>query len=74
MSKPDDGGSVFPHKEYTGLINPGISLRDSFALKGVDAFPLLSGRRDLSHREFAVWCYQFADAMLAERSKGGAAC
>ena len=75
MSKTNDGGPVYPHKEYSGKTTPGMSLRDKFALKGVDAYPLTAGRCDLSSRELAAWCYQFADAMLAARdsSKGGAA-
>ena len=51
-----------------------LTLRDRFALKGIEAYFLTSPRRDLAEREVADWCYRFADAMLKARDakKGGA--
>ena len=73
MSKPD-GGPAFPHvadamyQGMDGLItrqitNNGMTLRDYFAGQAMTNCPM-NGCVDA-----AEWCYQRADAMLAERDK-----
>ena len=47
---------------------PEMSLRDQFALKGLESIPFQTPRRDYTEREVAVMCYRFADAMMAARS------
>lgn len=76
MSTMDDGGPVFPHKEYSGMTTPGLSLRDHFATTGIDpGIRELNAKGDLSPESLAQFCYRFADAMLVARAakKGGAA-
>ena len=73
----NDGGPAFPHHETTSTGEPfhdhlGMTLRDWFAgqaLAGMMACPDCSG----TEAEFAASAYRNADAMLAARSKGGAA-
>ena len=42
---------------------------DNFAVAGIDAYKLTTTRSDLSTREVAAFCFQFAKAMMAEREK-----
>ena len=83
MSTPNDGGSISPimtnsrfidHQTMTeDVLTPkgGLSIRDYFAAAAMQAY--LSGRkvdgRDTLHEYVAITCYQYADAMLAERNK-----
>lgn len=73
-----DGGPAFPHKNpnYDGNWDKepqrgGMSLRDYFA--GQALAGLLGGRGGPIQRKFlsdeASLCYEYADAMLAERNK-----
>lgn len=75
-----DGGPAFPYgtketrwlygnEDVTQGNEPGMSLRDWFAGQ---ALPGIAFDCGLEHSEAAERCYQFADAMLAERAKGGA--
>jgi hypothetical protein len=70
VSAPKDGGPAFPASREqwdTGLW--GMTLRDYFAgkaLQGTQANP--DGWT--SNEKCAAWCYQMADAMLAERERG----
>lgn len=78
---PYDGGPAFPRPEsrgssgaVTGHSQAGMSLRDWFAGKAlpVVAMPDANGRFTQDPEILASWAYALADAMLAERAKGGA--
>ena len=71
-----DGGPVYPCKTYTQSGHPngesmGMTLRDYFA--GQALAGLLGGRGGPIQGKFlsdeASLCYQYADAMIAERGK-----
>lgn len=49
-----------------------MSLRDYFAAKALIGLFEFHGSGLLSEQEMAEAAYRFADAMLAEREKGGA--
>lgn len=75
MSKINDGGPAFPLENPRHLENgelfkqfPGMTLRDWFAGQALH-IPELRG--ETPHR-VADWAYSLADAMFAEREKGGA--
>lgn len=72
MTTINDGGPAFPvADENQGWGSPGMSLRDWFAgqaLAGLLADPATSP----DHSLVARVCYNYADAMLAARAKGGA--
>jgi hypothetical protein len=78
MSKINDGGTAFPvipPVDETGRTavgypypDPGMSLRDWFAGQALH-IPELRGE---TPQRVADWAYSLADAMLAEREKGGA--
>ena len=67
MSRPDDGGPAFPVE--IAFQYEGMSLRDYFAAQA------LAGHRaadvHLPSTDAARLAYLDADAMLAEREKGG---
>lgn len=78
MSARDDGGPAFPlpDKEPNGngdvipqWTQPGMTLRDYFAAHA----PELPIPPQIDLKAYAAakakWCYWYADAMLAERSK-----
>ena len=80
MSTPtNDGGPVFPQDivirhpngESAVLRHIGMSLRDWFAGQALVALPHMGCGCDLENDELAAAAYQIADAMLAERAKGG---
>lgn len=63
--KINDGGPAFPGYHLA----PGMTLRDYFAgqaLQGLCADSELS----TTQQRMAKWCFEVADAMLAERAKG----
>ena len=74
MSNPeklDDGGSAFPHKTYSGMNEPGISVRDFFAglaMQGIlaGALPIVKNEDPLA--KVADAAYKMADAMLEARA------
>lgn len=66
--KINDGGRAFPH----GLSQDGMTLRDYFAAKAMEK--LLTADSVWVFEITARQCYQMADAMIAEREKGGAEC
>lgn len=72
MSKPYDGGPAFPWREEDGAggynQHVGMSLRDWFAGKALAGMPW---SMEITAKEQAKECYAIADAMLAERLKGG---
>jgi hypothetical protein len=73
VSEPNDGGAAFPtlvelgFGEFRREIAPGMSLRDYFAAKAMQTLIAanVSGGPDLT----AGAAYDYADAMLAGRSK-----
>ena len=76
-SETKDGGPAFPggiDKDHEMFQRPhfrGMSLRDYFAgqaLAGLVAGPAVLG----ACKDIALCAYALADAMLAERAKGGA--
>ena len=86
MSDINDGGPAFPvphlvtvHGEVVNHgATGGMSLRDYFAAKAMGHLsqPLLKAMAQQgippNCHEVAKLCYEIADAMLAERAKGGA--
>lgn len=74
----DNGGPAFPsHGSMGEVTHEGMSLRDHFAGEALNA---VIGGRSWSHIDqdhiMEVWAqaaYAVADAMLAERAKGGVA-
>lgn len=78
MSATNDGGSAFPRpmgeRANTNQYNhaqTGMTLRDWFAGQALVALPHIGCGCDLGNDELAAASYQIADAMLAEREKGG---
>ncbi|WP_186112051.1 hypothetical protein [Burkholderia gladioli] len=73
-SKPADGGPAFPvntQRFEDGSINvypePGMTLRDYFAAKAMQAFLGLYPEFDHVVEEVSADAYQMADAMLKAR-------
>jgi hypothetical protein len=74
-----DDGPAFPRQQFRGSSfddfdagSEGMSLRDYFAAKALIGLFEFHGSGLLSEQEMAEAAYRFADAMLAEREKGGA--
>ena len=75
-TKPNDGGPAYPIHIPAGSgcgphIHEGMTLRDHFA--GLAMQGMLASETVDAVEEFARVAYRLADAMLAEREKGGAA-
>ena len=68
----NEGGPAFPVVDMSKTQCLGMTLRDWFA--GQALVGAVAGGRGLviSHTMFASSAYAIADAMLAEREKGGA--
>lgn len=77
-TKPNDGGPAYPmhvpaHSGFGPHEHPGMTLRDHFAglaMQGMFYHPALWDNSPGTHAQNA---YAYADSMLAEREKGGAA-
>ena len=70
MDKRDDGGPAFPGERVDMRFMdraPGMSLRDYFAAQALAMF-----NPGIPRKIIAETAYALADAMLAERQKGGA--
>jgi hypothetical protein len=73
-NEQEDGGPAFPFVE-TDLVcgtrfDPGMSLRDYFAAKAMQAMLSIEQvHLDHGETEIAVWSYQQADAMLKIRKE-----
>jgi hypothetical protein len=69
----DTGGPAYPcdtplTDEGDVLVNPGMTLRDYFAIHSLGGAMTQRGFADeLTFEEKAVWVYQMADAMLKAR-------
>ena len=81
MNNPiNDGGSAFPseqgetqNNEWNQTYQPGMTLRDYFAGQAL-AGAIANHQYDFGYtdpQEMATCYYEIADAMLAERLKGG---
>jgi hypothetical protein len=55
------------------IVNPGMTLRDYFAAKALQAMATRSDMDGVAYDKLAAYAYDYADAMLAERSKSEAA-
>ena len=66
----DTGGPAFPFWcDSNGLANfQGMTLRDYFAAKAMQGL-LACPKGEGENEKYAQWSYEYADAMLAERSK-----
>ena len=64
MNNDKTGGAAFPHVS-THMDRTGMSLRDYFAGQ------LITQLEAFSPEEAAALAYRVADAMIAEREKGG---
>lgn len=64
----DTEGPAFPHSRL-GSDADGMTLRDYFAAKAMQAHITHDGSDDAHEVGVARWAYELADAMLAERSK-----
>jgi hypothetical protein len=71
---PKDGGPAFPsHGSMGEVSHEGMSLRDYFAAKAMQAFIIrgFSGQRDMGSAEYdetvSRFAYESADAMLRAR-------
>jgi len=74
---PKDGGPAFPsHGSMGEVSHEGMSLRDYFAAKAMQAFIIrgFSGQRDMGSAEYdetvSRFAYESADAMLKAREVG----
>jgi hypothetical protein len=78
MEKTNDGGPAFPqaqcercgvdHEAHTDT-DAGMSLRDYFAAKAMQALIARGSERKDPYTDIADHAGRFADAMLAERAK-----
>jgi hypothetical protein len=75
VSNYDDSGPAFPvHETPDSTDSPGMTLRDYFAAKAMQAL-IAKGMDDYTKRAskgvpvIAGYAYEYADAMLQERAK-----
>lgn len=63
---------AFPGEKNTtnkSTLNSGMTLRDYFAAKAMQAYVQNNYRMDLKDEDIAIYAYQIADAMMKEREK-----
>jgi hypothetical protein len=69
----DTGGPAFPtttaNCDNMDPHGEGMTLRDYFAAKAMQAHITHDGSDDIRETGVARWAYEMADAMLAERNK-----
>lgn len=83
MSNQPNGGPAFPFgrqviaENYLGVEReiesnqPGMTLRDYFAAKAMQGSLADPNVDPTDHKDdFARWCYEVADAMIAARGEG----
>ena len=76
-NKIEDGGPAFPFGQVSettgqpinGFFNPGMSLRDWFAGQVVAGLCANSRLEQSKCASLVLGAYEYADAMLAQRSK-----
>ena len=66
MTRNKTGGAAFPLESDYGS-QPGMTLRDYFAGQALVGLVVLKGKPEYQ----ALAAYMLADAMIAEREKGG---
>lgn len=64
--KNKTGGPAFPSWKEDGAFAYGMTVRDYFAAKAMQAAISKHGFYD-DEKVFAIWCYETADAMLKAR-------
>ena len=69
MNNDKTGGAAFPHVS-THMDRTGMTLRDYFAGQAITRFDL-EEFAEYNPDEAAALAYRVADAMIAEREKGG---
>ena len=69
MKDVNTGGPAFPHRAYSGLPEPGMTLRDYFAAKAMQGLLAQSQGTALGSlvETAADYAYAMADAMLKAR-------
>ena len=80
MNGDKDGGQAFPLSVHPGhgygpkaSTEPGMTLRDWFAGQALASTAKMENPQGgYDSTAISEWCYSMADAMLAEREKGGA--
>jgi hypothetical protein len=72
--KIDDGGPAFPTAADNGhsTNQDGMSLRDYFAAAALQGFLSNQALATIHQSELAKGAYEYADAMIEARKKGGA--
>ena len=65
MSNTNTGGPAFPTGTGVTPYNPGMTLRDYFAAKAMQA--VIARGDDTNRPGMAEWSYAMADAMLKAR-------
>lgn len=71
MTILNNGGPAFPHSDSV-LYQQGMSLRDYFAGQALEGILAEFFHHENEAQSAAIRAYAMADAMLAERAKGGA--
>ena len=70
MSSDNNGGAAFPAPLHAHQVERGMSMRDYFAAKAMQAAATnTDGANGSTFNQRAEWAYMQADAMLKERSK-----
>lgn len=68
-NKYDDGGPAYPFHNLEVHGNPGMSLRDAFAMAAMQGAMANCDVKETAMSR-AEWAYEIADAMLRARSQG----
>lgn len=73
------GGAAYPRNHVPGMVTtdgsgrqyhtPFIPAQEGMTLRDYFAAAALGGLADVESEAAAKWCYEMADAMLAERDK-----
>ncbi len=72
MEKQKHGGPAFPNSKQVGDVQikeVGITLRDYFAAKAMQAVISNSNVKNVKNEDIASAAYKMAEAMLAERNE-----
>ena len=69
MSSADTGGPAFPIEINSEMTCLGMTLRDYFAAKALQAFESRKDLDDIAAINKANRCYRIADAMLKAREQ-----
>ena len=69
MNNTNTGGPAFPYRAYSGLPEPGMTLRDYFAAKAMQALLSQNFGGAVRDEMLAGFAYAMADAMLKAREQ-----